>query len=157
MNTATTSTDSSVGPNQRIDRLERRALLCALWMFVLLNFIFRDLHEIVKAEFLADAVNGIYNGREVTEAMFLLGGVIVEVPIVMMLMAWVLPLRPVRWANIVVAPLFGLTLIGAPGDLDDYFHFSLMAIALAAIVWKAWSWERPSSAVGRFAAGSVDI
>jgi len=63
-------------------------------MFVLLNFIFRDLHEIVKEEFLADAVNGIYNGREVTEAMFLLGGIIVEVPIVMMLMAWVLPLRP---------------------------------------------------------------
>ena len=158
MNTATTSKDSSVGPNRRIDRLERRALLCALWMFVLLNFIFRDLHEIVKAEFLADAANGIYNGREVTEAMFLLGGVIVEVPILMMLMAWVLPLRPGRWANIVVAPLFGLTLIGAPGDLDDYFHFGLMAIALAAIVWKAWSWERPaSSAVDKSAAGSVDI
>lgn len=45
-------------------------------MFVLLNFIFRDLHVIVKAEFLADAVNGIYNGREVTDAMFVLGGVL---------------------------------------------------------------------------------
>lgn len=101
-------------------------------MTFLLNFIFRDLHEIVKAEFLADA-------------MFLLGGIIVEVPIVMMLMAWVLPLRPARWANIVVAPVFGLTLIGAAGDLDDYFHFVLMAIALAAIVWKAWSWERLAS------------
>ncbi len=158
MNTATTSKDASVDTNRRIDRLESRALLCALWMFVLLNFIFRDLHEIVKAEFLADAVNGIYNGREVTEAMFLLGGVIVEVPIVMMLLAWVLPLQLSRWANIVVAPLFGLTLIAAPGDLDDYFHFSLMAMALAAIVWKAWTWERPaSSAVGKSAAGSVDI
>ena len=145
MNTTPTSKDSAVGPNERIDRLERRALLCALWMFVLLNFIFRDLHEIVKAEFLADAVNGIYNGREVTEAMFLLGGIIVEVPIVMMLMAWVLPLRLSRWANMIVAPLFGLTLIGTAGDLDDYFHFGLMAIALAIIVWKAWSWDRPAS------------
>ena len=99
-------------------------------MFVLLNFIFRDVHEIVKAEFLGDAVNGIYNGREVTEAMFLLGGVIVEVPILMMLMAWVLALQAGRWANFVVAPLFGLTFIGASGDLDDYFHFGLMAIAL---------------------------
>lgn len=114
-------------------------------MFVLLNFIFRDLHEIVKEEFLADAVNGIYNGRKVTEAMFLLGGIIVEVPIVMMLMAWVLPPRPSRWANMIVAPLFGLTLIGAAGDLDDYFHFGLMALALAIIAWKAWGWDRPAS------------
>jgi len=45
----------------------------------------------------------------------------------------------------IVAPLFGLTLIGAAGDLDDYFHFGLMAMALAIIVWKAWSWERPAS------------
>lgn len=157
MNTATTRKDAAAGPSERIDRLERRALLCALWMFVLLNFIFRDLHEIVKAEFLADAVNGIYNGREVTEAMFLLGGIIVEVPIVMMLMPWVLPLRPTRWANIVVAPLFGLTLIGAPGDLDDYFHFGLMVMALAFIVWKAWSWERPASQVaGGLAPGSMN-
>ena len=129
-------------PEVRIDRLERRALLFALWMFVLLNFIFRDLHEIVKADFLADALQGIYNGREVTEAMFLLGGIIVEVPILMTLMAWVLPVRANRWANIVVAPLFALTFIGTPGDLDDYFHLAMILIALAVIVWKAWSWER---------------
>ena len=106
-------------------------------MFVLLNFIFRDLHEIAKADFLADALNGIYDGREVTEAMFLLGGIIVEVPILMMLMAWVLPLRATRWANSIVAPLFGLTFIGVAGDLDDYFHIGLILVALAVIVWKA--------------------
>ena len=124
-------------PNERIEQLERRALLSALWMFVLLNFIFRDLHEIAKADFLADALNGIYDGREVTEAMFLLGGIIVEVPILMMLMAWVLPLRATRWANSIVAPLFGLTFIGVAGDLDDYFHIGLILVALAVIVWKA--------------------
>ena len=145
MSTATSSTGAAQGPDVRIDRLERRALLFALWMFVLLNFIFRDLHEIVKADFLADALQGIYNGREVTEAMFLLGGIIVEVPIAMTLMAWVLPVRVSRWANVVVAPLFGLTFIGAPGDLDDYFHLGMILIALAVIVWKAWSWERSSS------------
>jgi hypothetical protein len=145
VNTTTRTGDAATGPNERIDRLEKKALLSALWMFVLLNFIFRDLHEIVKAEFLADALNGIYDGREVTEAMFLLGGIIVEVPIMMMLMSWVLPLRANRRANVIVAPLFGLILIGAPGDLDDYFHIGLMMIALAIIVWQAWSWERSAS------------
>ena len=145
MNTATTARDSAVSPNVRIDRLERRALLSALWIFVLLNFIFRDLHEIVKAEFLADAMKGIYNGQEITEAMFLLGGIMIEVPIAMVLMAWVLPIRANRWANVVLAPIFGLTLIAVPGDLDDYFHVGLMLMALAVVVWKAWTWERSAS------------
>lgn len=149
MNATTESSNLVVSPNERIDRLERRALLSALWIFVLLNFIFRDLHEIVKAEVLADALNGIYNGQEVTEAMFLLGGIMIEVPIAMVLMAWVLPLRANRWANVVAAPLLALTLIGAPGDLDDYFHIGLMLMALAAIVWKAWNWERSASSSSR--------
>ena len=134
----------AVAPVDRIDRLERRAILSALWMFVLLNFIFRDLHEIVKADFLADALNGVYDGREVTEVMFLLGGIIVEVPIMMMLVAWTLPIKANRWANVIIAPLFGLTLIGSAGDLDDYFHFGLMLVALAAISRMAWIWERPT-------------
>ncbi len=144
MSTTAQSSSPVVGSNERIDRLERRALLSALWIFVLLNFIFRDLHEIVKPEILADAMKGIYNGQEVTEAMFLLGGIMVEVPIAMVLMAWVLPIRANRWANVALAPIFGLTLIAVPGDLDDYFHVGLMLMALAVIVWKAWNW-RPSS------------
>lgn len=145
MSSVTERRDIAVDTGNRIDRMERRALLSALWIFVLLNFIFRDLHEIVKDDFLADALNGIYDGREVTEAMFLLGGIIVEVPIAMMLIAWTLPIRFNRWANVIVAPLFGLMLIGSAGDLDDYFHFGLMLVALGAIVWKAWSWERSAA------------
>ena len=149
MNTTTTSRDQAVSPDQRIDRLEKRALISALWVLVLLNFIFRDLHEIMKAEVLADAMNGIYQGQEITEALFLLGGIMIEVPIAMVLMAWVLPLRAARWANVIVAPLFALTLIGLPGDLDDYFHVAVMLIALTVVVWKAWTWERSVSSVGR--------
>lgn len=140
---ATTHDDVLVDPNERIDRLEKKALLSALWMFVLLNLIFRDLHEIVKAEFLRDALNGTYNGVEVTEALFLLGGAIIEVPIMMMLMSWVLPQRANRWANVVVASLFGLLVIlGAPGDLDDFFHAGLQLVALGAIVWQASKWKQ---------------
>ena len=138
---------SVADPHARIDQLEKRALLSALWLFVLLNLIFRDIHEIVKAEFLTDALNGIYNGREVTEAMFLLGGIIVEVPVAMMLMAWILPTRANRRANVTTAVLFALAVIATvPGDLDDYFHTGLELTALAVIIWQAWTWDRsPSS------------
>ncbi|MGH1493433.1 MAG: DUF6326 family protein [Acidimicrobiales bacterium] len=145
MSAITRGNDSATGSDPRIDLLEKKALISALWMFVLLNFIFRDLHEIVKAEFLADALTGTYNGREVTEVMFLIGGLIVEVPIMMMLMAWVLPLRANRLANMAIAPLFALTFIGVPGDLDDYLHVGLIVIALAVIAWQAWGWDRSPS------------
>ena len=146
MNTTTLRRDSVAGSNERIDLLEKKALLSALWLFVLLNHIFRAIHEIVTAEFLADALNGTYNGQELTEAMFLLGGILIEVPILTMLLVWVLPLRANRWANVIVAPLYGLTVIlGELGDLDDYFHASLELIALAIIVWQAWSWKPSNS------------
>jgi len=146
VNTTTLRRDSVAGSNERIDLLEKKALLSALWLFVLLNHIFRAIHEIVTAEFLADALNGTYNGQELTEAMFLLGGILIEVPILTMLLVWVLPLRANRWANVIVAPLYGLTVIlGELGDLDDYFHASLELIALAIIVWQAWSWKPSNS------------
>lgn len=123
--------------------MEKKALLSALWMFVLLNLVFRDLHEIVKAEFLKDALNGTYNGREVTEALFLLGGIIVEIPIMMMLMAVALPQRASRVANLITAPLFAvLIILTKPVDLDDYFHAGVELIALTIIIWQAWNWER---------------
>lgn len=138
--------DTAIGPNERIDRLEKKALLTALWLFVFLNHIFRAIHEIVKAEFLADAMNGIYNGMEVTEGMFLLGGIMIAIPIAMVPMMWVLPLRASRWANVGVASFHGLTVILAgAGDLDDYLHASLELIAVAFIIWQASSWERSRS------------
>jgi hypothetical protein len=58
----------------------------------------------------------------------------------------VLPLRMSRWTNVVTASLMGLlVIVSAPGDLDAYFHFGLMLIALIIIVWRAWSWDRTRS------------
>jgi hypothetical protein len=146
VNPTTPGWDAIADLNVRIDCVEKKALLSALWLFNLLNHIFRGIHEIVKAEFLADALKGTFNGVVVTEAMFLLGGIMIQPPIVMLVLVWVLPLQANRWANVIVAPLFGLTIIfGALGDLDDYFHASLEVIALAMIVWLAWSWKPAKS------------
>lgn len=129
----------------RLDELERKARITALWLFVMLNLVFRDLHEIVKADFLNDALVGIYDGREITEAMFLLGGVIVAVPISMIALTWFLPRQTNRWANLIAAAFFGLLVVsGLPGDLDDRLHAALELIGLAAIMHLARTW--PDSA-----------
>ena len=60
------------------------------------------------------------------------------------------PVGPGRWANVIVAPLFGPTFIGSAGEPDDYFHFGLMLVALRHVmVWKAWSWERSAASSQR--------
>lgn len=150
--TTTTQTESAkpvAGPNERIDLLEKKGLFSALWLFVLLNLIFRDLHEIVKAEFLEQALTGTVNGQMVSEALFLIGGIIVEVPIMMVLMSWALPQRANRWANLITAPLFAvLTILSDRNDLDDYFHSGLEIIALFVITWLAWRWKGTASKQG---------
>ena len=126
----------------RLDQLERQARITALWLFVMLNLVFRDLHEIVKADFLADALEGVYDGREITEAMFLVGGVIVAVPISMIALTWFLPRPANRWANMAAAAFFGLLVAtGLPGDLDDTFHGVLELVGLAGIMHLARTWR----------------
>lgn len=137
-------TDAAVGLGERMDRLEKKALLSTLWVFVLLNFIFRDIHEFGKAETIERVLTGTYNGQVLTEGMFLIGGIMIEIPIAMVLMSRVLPVAANRWANMVAAPLWGLTLIGMAADLDDYFHFTLIVVALGIIVWQARGWSRSS-------------
>lgn len=128
----------------RIGLLETKALLSALWLVVLFNLIFRDLHEIVKSDFLEAALGGTYYGQQVTEVMFLIGGILVEIPILMMLLTWVLPPRANRWANMIVAGLWAvLVIVGDILDLDDVFHASVETVALAVIIWQAWRWRNP--------------
>lgn len=141
MTTTTDSTHSSTEANARIDQLEQKVVLASLWTFALLTFFLRDLHEIVKADFLADALRGVYSGREVTDVMFLLGGLMVQIPILMVPMSLTLRPRMNRWANLIVAPFFGLTVVGAAGDLDDYLHFGMILAALAVIIWRVWYWK----------------
>ncbi|MEO0492058.1 MAG: DUF6326 family protein [Actinomycetota bacterium] len=130
----------------RMDRIERQARITALWLFVMLNLVVRDLHEIVKAEFLAEALEGTYNGREVTEVMFLFGGIIVAVPISMIALTWFLPRRVNRWANIGAAAFFGLFVVPTlTGDLDDVFHGALELIGLATIMHLARTWPTAPS------------
>ena len=158
-----TSTSPTPDPSARLDELERKARISALWLFVLLNLVFRDLHEIVKADLLNDALRGVYGGREISESMFLLGGLIVAVPISMVALTWFLPRRPNRWANIGAAAFFGLLVVsGLPGDLDDRLHAGLELIGLAAVMHLVRTWptlpatpSRDSANQGERDAGSA--
>ncbi len=116
-------------------------LLSALWLFILLNIIFRDIHQFVLASHLEMILTGYYNGIEITEGLMLLGGLVVQVPIAMVLFSLLLTRRFGRPVTILAAIITtGTLLSSAPTDMDDTFHLVIELAALVAILWIAWTW-----------------
>jgi hypothetical protein len=116
-------------------------LLSALWLFILLNIIFRDIHQFVLASHLEMILTGYYNGIEITEGLMLLGGLVVQVPIAMVLFSLLLTRRFGRPVTILAAIITtGTLLSSAPSDMDDTFHLVIELAALVAILWIAWTW-----------------
>lgn len=119
--------------------VETKAKLSTLWIFVLLNVIFRDLHELAKPEYLEELING-----QVSELMLLLAGFMIEVPIAMVLLSRLLPYGANRWTNITVAVILILLIIAyGTNDLDDTFFLIVEIAALSFTIWSAWRWRNP--------------
>ena len=58
--------------NQKLITLDMKAKLSTLWIFVLLNVIFRDIHEFIKAEFIQEILTGVVHGTQITEGLMLI-------------------------------------------------------------------------------------
>ena len=63
--------------NKKIAKIDTKAILSTLWIFVLLNIIFRDIHEIVTPEFIEKTVNSV----QPTEGLFLAAAIMLEIPL----------------------------------------------------------------------------
>ena len=108
--------------DQRIHELIIRSRLSALWVFVLINMLLQDLHELFRAGQLEEMISGVVNGTRVTEELLLVAGIVLEVPIAMVILSLVLTRRVARWVHTVASVLLvGAIISGGIGDLDDYF------------------------------------
>lgn len=122
---------------------DRKAILSALWIFVMFNYLYADLVMMI--------VNpAVYQraAARMTEGVVLGFTVLMEILIAMVLLSRVLKYRANRWANIiagVVGTAFvALTLGGRP----PAFYIFLSAIEIACtlfIVWYAWTWPPPNN------------
>lgn len=120
-----------------------RLVLSILWVFIILNFFARDIHELGRPGMLEQMMSGTIDGVVVTEMLMLIGGVMIEIPILMTVLALLLPYGVNRWANIGVGFLTMAMIVAmnTKPDLDNVFFMSIQLIALAAIVWIAWRWR----------------
>lgn len=130
-----------------MDPIHPKLKLSALWLFTLLNVIFRDIHQFTMKSHLEMLLTGYYNGIEVTDMLMLIGGMVLEIPIAMVLFSLLLNRkynRPLNIAAVVISA--GLFLVEPPSDLDDWFFRIVEFIAFLAILLTAWKWNASEEA-----------
>lgn len=128
--------------NPNIILLEMKMKLSALWIFVLFNMLFRDLHEFARTGFLEEMLAMTSNGAQISETLLLGAAIFLQIPIGMIFLTQVLNVKLNRWANLIAATLTIVMIISnnlAP-DLDDVFFVVVECSALLLVVWYAWRW-----------------
>ena len=124
-----------------METVNPRIKLSLLWIFILTNIIFRDIHQMTLKHHLEMLLTGTYNGIEVTEMVMLMGGIILEIPIAMIVLSYVLKRKYNRIANsitIVIAAL--LFAVEPPTDMDDIFFKIVEYIGLVTIIITVIKW-----------------
>ena len=130
--------------NKKIIAMDMKAKLSTLWIFVLLNVIFRDIHELFRPGLLEEMMTGTVNGVQMTEGTLLLAGIMLEILLAMVILSRILKYSVNRWANIIVGVIAIPLVIGiGPKDLDDIWFLTIGVVALALIIWYAWKWPDP--------------
>ena len=115
--------------------------LSLLWLFAILNMLFRDIHELTMADTIREILSGRLNGVAMTEELLVLGALVVELLLLAFLLTSLLPRRQARLLNLVVAPLAIAGAIAAgPSDPDDYFFAAIEVATFAVIFILAWRW-----------------
>lgn len=120
-----------------------KPLLSTLWLFVILNIFARDFHELGRPGMLQQMMSGVVDGVVVTEGLMLIGGIMFEIPIVMVLLSRILKNRINRLVNLIAAPLYlgVIIMTNLKPDLDNIFFMIIEIIALIAVFGVAWKWN----------------
>ena len=117
------------------NRINPQSLLSTLWVFVLFNMIFRDLHEFLNQGYIEELM-----ALKLSEETMLFYGFVLEIPILMTLLSRILKNGINRWMNMVAASITMLgtlsTLLSA--DMDDVLFAILNSVAFLAIIYTAW-------------------
>lgn len=128
-----------------------RLLLTSLWIYLLLNMLFRDVHEFFRSGFLQAALGGVVNGNVVTEQALFYGGIALQIPLLMIVLPQLLPVFANRCANAIAAVfmLAGTIAFNQHPDMDDLLFAATGTCALLAILWLIWQGPRQPDEPGR--------
>lgn len=136
----------STQPNEIMEPIKVQTKVSTLWLFILLNIIFRDIHQYALKSHLEMLLTGYHNGTEITDSLMLLGGFLVEIPIAMVLFSHLLKRAINRPLNMIAAVLTAMTILYTPpSDPDDVFFLIIELAAIVTIIWTVWKWPQQAT------------
>ena len=116
--------------------------LSLLWLFAILNMLFRDVHELTMSSTIEEILTGHLNGVAMSEGLLVVGAFIVELLLLGFLFSSFARPRIARRINLILAPIAILGTIAArPSDPDDFIFAAIEIVTFCVIWWLAWGWE----------------
>ncbi len=123
-----------------LEKIDSRVLLSSLWIVVMFNMLKADILSLYIPGAADEVVQ--FAGATPIPQLMLGAAVIMEIAIVMIALALVLPYRLNRWANILVAVLMIVFVIGGGSTYPHYiFIAAVEVISLLLIIGIAWRWR----------------
>jgi Family of unknown function (DUF6326) len=115
-----------------------RIKLAALWTVVMFNMTFADIIGFMNPGTLERMMNGDV-GFTITPELLLLFSVLTAVPITMIFLSLVLPVRTNRWFNTLAVVLTTIWIVGGLTASLSYFFFMFVEIvSMLGVLWYAW-------------------
>lgn len=135
--------------------------LAAAWTSFMFLYAYVDILGIYMPGVVEDILAGVVWEFRISQGWAAGALGLMAIPIVMIVLSTVLPARPNRITNLVVAPLYALVSIGnAIGEAWTYYFalaVGLEVAVLATILGLAWSWSRRADATPPQPLGARDV
>ncbi|WP_062305756.1 DUF6326 family protein [Demequina subtropica] len=135
---------SAVSPRTAPYR-QPRTLLSALWLFVILNYLYCDVIGFFDKDVIRDTLDGTGAMGDYGQPFLLGASVLMTIPISNVLIARIAPRALVRWASIIGAGVMTLVQVATlfVGSFTVYYgYFSAIEIGTTiAILIVAWRWR----------------
>jgi hypothetical protein len=136
----TTALDPGTTTTPVMTRIDPRLTIAAAWTSLLMVFAYVDIFSLYRDDVRASLEAGELGGFEVGTGFLLLTTAYILPAALMIVVTLLLPSRANRWANVTLAALYTVTIVGAAvGEQAYYLLGSVVEVALLALIARlAW-------------------
>jgi hypothetical protein len=132
-----------------IKKIDPKVLFSVLWIFLAVNYIYRDILSNMEPGTLQGYLAGNVGEITITPGFLLAGAIMMEIPFAMIILSRVLKGAANRWANLIAAILMIVIEVGTMGmgtaPSLHYLFYSVIVIACNLfIIWFAWKRYNPA-------------
>ena len=131
-----------------IKKIDPKVLFSALWIFLAVNYVYRDILTNMEPGTLQGYLAGKVGEITITQGFLLAGALMMEIPFAMIFLSRVLQGAANRWANIIAAFLMVVIEVGTMGlgttpTLHYLFYSVIVIVCNLFIAWYAWRRYKP--------------